>query len=31
MIKKLVVITRGENRAIAIKNNQITECDAKKI
>ena len=30
MIKKLVVITRGENGAIAIKNNQITECDAKK-
>ena len=30
MIKKLVVITRGKNGAIAIKNDKVTECDAKK-
>ena len=29
-IKKLVVITRGSNGAIAIKNNQVIECSAKK-
>ena len=30
MIKKLVVITRGKNGAIAIKDDKVTECDAKK-
>ena len=29
-IKKLVVITRGSNGAIAIKNNQVIECSAKR-
>ena len=29
-IKKLVVITRGEKGAIAIKNNEVLECSAKK-
>ena len=29
-IKKLIVITRGENGAIAIKNDQYFECDARK-
>ncbi len=29
-IKKLVVITRGSNGAIAIKDNQVIECSAKK-
>ena len=29
-IKKLVVITRGENGAVAIENNQVVECSAKK-
>ncbi len=30
MIKKLVVITRGKNGAIAIKDDKVTECAAKK-
>ena len=29
-IKKLVVITRGENGAVAIQNDQFIKCDAKK-
>ena len=29
-IKKLIVITRGENGAVAIKNDQIVECSARK-
>ena len=29
-IKKLIVITRGENGAVAIQNDQIVECNAKK-
>ena len=29
-IKKLIVITRGENGAIAIKDDQVVECDAEK-
>ena len=29
-IQKLIVITRGENGAIAIQNNQIIKCEAKK-
>ncbi len=29
-IKKLIVITRGENGAVAIQNDQVVECDAEK-
>ena len=29
-IKKLIVVTRGENGAIAIKDDQVVECDAEK-
>ena len=29
-IKKLIVITRGENGAVAIQNDQVIECEAKK-
>ena len=29
-IKKLIVITRGENGALAIHNDKFVECDAKK-
>ena len=29
-IKKLIVVTRGEKGAVAINNNEITECSAKK-
>ena len=30
-IKKLIVITRGEKGAIAIKGDEVIECPAKKI
>ena len=30
-INKLIVITRGDKGAIAINNNEVTECSAKKI
>ena len=29
-IKRLIVITRGENGAVAIHNDNFVECDAKK-
>ena len=30
-INKLIVVTRGEKGALAIKNNEVVECPAKKI